>query len=82
MTFDPYSVDDICAAVLRGELGYQDGAAALDRLGVANPAVLLPAPFKPHVVHPVYVARSPLLPRTDQWGRGQTFVDQWGRGAR
>ena len=71
---NPYSVDDICSAVLLGNLTYGDGADALVRLGVQNPVRLLP--------NPVRVARSPLLPRTeprvDQWGRGDmTFVDGW-----
>ncbi len=70
----PYSVDDITAAVRLGHLSYNDGFVALSRLGVQNPVRLLP--------NPVRVARSPLLPRVDQFGRGETFVDQWGRTAR
>ncbi len=74
----PYSVDDIRDAVRLGHLSYDDGAAALLRLGVQNPERLLG--------HPVRVTPSPLLPRTeprtDQFGRGATFVDQWGRTAR
>jgi hypothetical protein len=68
----PYSVDDIRDAVRQGLLDYDDAVAALERLGVHNPARLL--------WHPVHVAPSPTLPaRVDQFGRGQTFVDQWGR---
>ncbi len=65
----PYSVDDIRDAVRLGHLSYDDGAAALLRLGVQNPERLLG--------HPVRVTPSPLLPRVDQFGRGQTFVDGW-----
>jgi hypothetical protein len=77
VTYNPYSVDDIVAAVRLGNLTYAAGEDALLRLGVQNPPVFLPVQFKPH---PVRVARSALLPapRVDQFGRGDaTFVDGW-----
>jgi hypothetical protein len=62
----------VLLAVLLGLLRRDAALDALARMGICNPERLLPA------VHGVYVTPSPLL-RTDQWGRGSTFVDQWGR---
>jgi len=55
---------------IAGNLRRSDAIAALSRMGISNPARLLP------VAHTVHVSPSPLLPaRADQWGR--TFVDGW-----